>query len=123
MTQSARTVMVVDDDADMRDAVVEILADAGFRAIAAGNGQEALEMLLGADERPSLILLDLMMPVLDGWQFCAAQQRDPALADVPVVLMSAGAAPTQGEISGVAAVVQKPFEIETLLQVIAEHAR
>ena len=84
------TILVVDDDADIRDSVAEVLEDAGYRVQQAANGREALDYLQ-ASAYPCIILLDLMMPVMDGPQFRAAQQSKPTLAGIPVVVISAGA--------------------------------
>src|SRR5690349_23695253 len=84
------SVLVVEDDFDLRDALVPILEYEGHRVVSAANGKEALERLRTMPP-PSLILLDLMMPVMDGEQFRAQQLRDPALASIPVVIVSAHA--------------------------------
>lgn len=83
------TIMVVEDDADVLDVIALTLEDHGYSVLVAANGRQALDKLRAAEHRPALILLDLMMPVMDGRQFREAQRRDPALADVPVVLLSA----------------------------------
>jgi CheY-like chemotaxis protein len=83
------TVLVVDDDADIRDTIVDLLQDHGYRAIPAQNGANALEVLQSVDQPPCLILLDLMMPVMDGATFRTEQLKNPQWATIPVVLMSA----------------------------------
>ncbi len=110
-----RTVMVVEDDALIRDAVVEILATEGFDPIAAGDGQEALARLRHDKLSPALILLDLMMPVMNGWEFRAAQLADPELAAIPVVVMSA----SDPEGVRADALVPKPFDVAALLAAIS----
>src|SRR5690242_7123757 len=87
----SRTLLVVEDDADVREALIEVLADHGYFALAAANGREALEILRAEGPRPSVILLDIMMPVMDGQQFRAAQLEDPELAAIPVIVLSAHA--------------------------------
>jgi CheY-like chemotaxis protein len=77
-----RTIMIVEDDVDIADLVATTLEDDGYAVLVATNGQEALDKLRAAGTRPSLILLDLMMPVMDGWQFRKAQTADPALAEM-----------------------------------------
>ena len=84
-----KTIMVVDDDADVRDAVTELLERHGYAVMPASNGQEALDELKTSETRPSLILLDVMMPVMDGYAFCQEQQSDPELKDIPVVVFTA----------------------------------
>ena len=81
-------ILVVEDDPDVRDAYEDVLADAGYDVECAANGALALDRLRkGA--APSLVLLDLMMPVMDGWQLREHMQADPALRDIPVVVITA----------------------------------
>jgi len=84
-------VLVIDDDEAIRTALIEALGDEGIPVSVATNGAEALECLRSARVPPCLILLDIMMPVMDGRQFRSEQARDPALADIPVVLLTADA--------------------------------
>ena len=72
----SRRVLIVEDDDDVRDAIAELLADHAYSPVAAANGQDALDRLQKPDERPCVILLDLMMPVMDGWTFRAAQRAN-----------------------------------------------
>jgi CheY-like chemotaxis protein len=88
----------------------------------AANGREALALLRGR-ERPQLILLDLSMPVMSGWEFCRHRQRDPALASIPVVVFSADGDLGQTASSlGAAGYLQKPLEPEALVHTIRHHA-
>ncbi len=112
----AETVMVVEDDALIREMVVQVLASEGFTAVAASNGAEALQVLRREYVQPSLILLDLMMPVMDGLQFRAEQLKDPTLAGIPVVVMSASG---DDEVPCADARVRKPFRIEALLDAVS----
>jgi two-component system response regulator MprA len=112
-----RRVLVVDDDPSIQGFLAEALADEGYGVRTAGNGREALSVL---DEwLPDLILLDLMMPEMDGWVFRAAQRSLPAVADVPVIVLSATrdlAAKTEG--LDAAEVFAKPFDLDQLLGTI-----
>jgi two-component system, chemotaxis family, chemotaxis protein CheY len=81
-------VMVIEDDADLLEAVCEALEDEGFDAVACSGGAEALARLR-VEPPPAVILLDLMMPVMSGWQFLDHRREDPTLADIPVVVMTA----------------------------------
>jgi CheY-like chemotaxis protein len=81
-------VLVVEDDADIRDAMVGILESEGYQVSAASHGAEALAQLQ-AGNRPCLILLDLMMPIMDGWAFCREKAKDPEYASIPIVVVSA----------------------------------
>lgn len=86
----APRVLVVDDDADIRAALTEALEQEGFQVREAIHGADALRSLRGAAELPNVVLLDLMMPVMSGWDFWTEVQRDPRLATVPIVVLSAG---------------------------------
>ncbi|GEJ57746.1 response regulator [Anaeromyxobacter diazotrophicus] len=114
----AGTVMVVEDDVCVRELVMEILGAGGFTAVGARNGQEALQHLRQGLIQPALILLDLMMPVMDGRQFRAEQLEDPRLARIPVVVMSAS---DDGEVRAEGRVA-KPFELQALLDVVSRLA-
>jgi CheY-like chemotaxis protein len=81
-------ILVVEDDDDAREAMVALLRMKGYRAVPAGNGKEALDYLHRAPV-PDLIILDLWMPVMDGWQFRAEQIKDPRLKKVPVIVVTA----------------------------------
>jgi CheY-like chemotaxis protein len=110
-----KTIMVVDDDADVRDAVTDLLEGHGYAVIPASNGQEALDELK-AGEKPSLILLDVMMPIMDGQAFSAEQQADPELSDIPVVAFTAfGAALDKMKDMKVSARIEKPVQADELL--------
>ena len=82
-------VLVVDDDRDIRESLIEMLEHYGYRAAGAANGQEALAALEASAQPPCLILLDLMMPVLDGRGFREEQLKNPAWAQIPVIVISA----------------------------------
>jgi len=116
-----RPILLVEDDFDVRDALVEILESEGRQVVGAGNGREALDqMRMGPS--PCVILLDLMMPVMDGWQFRTEQLKDPTLAIIPVVLMSADARVDQEAATlGAATYLRKPLEIDNLLEVVARY--
>jgi CheY-like chemotaxis protein len=83
-------ILVVDDDRDLRSILVEVLKDGGYTAVGASGGREALE-ILGRGPLPALILLDLMMPEMDGYEFRRVQRTHPPIAAVPVVILSAHA--------------------------------
>src|SRR5690606_10740757 len=89
-----KKILIVEDDPEIREALVELLESEGYWVDCKINGQDALDYLQEeASPRgkglPSIILLDLMMPVMDGWRFRAEQQKDPVLNQVPIVVMSA----------------------------------
>jgi CheY-like chemotaxis protein len=117
---SANSVLIVEDDAATRDALSIILEDEGFRVRTAANGREAID-LLHSSYRPKVILLDLMMPVMDGWQFRAAQKLTPSLESIPVVVLSAdGNIRQKASAIGAACYLQKPVEINDLLEALQD---
>ncbi|WP_373049614.1 response regulator [Vulgatibacter sp.] len=112
-------VLVVEDDLVIRDTLLEILADAGYEAIGAANGLEALARLREPGGLPCLIVLDIMMPVMDGVTFRQEQLRLPELAGIPVVVLSAHR--TSAELVddlGVRDVLPKPVRLAQLLCVV-----
>jgi CheY-like chemotaxis protein len=116
-----RHVLVVEDDRDIRESVVEILTDEGYDVSAAGDGRQALDLLETAAPRPNLILLDLMMPVMNGFQFREEQLKRPELAAIPVLVVTADVnARAKAEALGAAGFVQKPLKIQPLLDIIEE---
>lgn len=120
-TKCQRKVLVVEDDDDAREIVCSVLEDASYTAVGARHGAEALR-LLDMEWKPCAILLDLTMPVMDGWTFRTEQLRRPDLARIPVVLLSAiPDLPHQAGRLGVTDFVKKPVRLDTLLQVVAVH--
>lgn len=113
----AGCILVVDDERDIRDTIAELLAEEGYAVEEAGDGAEALAK--ARDCKPIVVLLDLMMPGMNGWEFRARQRGDPELAAIPVIVLSA-----LGKVPGVdaAAYLQKPFGLEDLLSVVRRHA-
>lgn len=113
-------ILIVDDDSDVRSALAELLEEEGFSVEAARNGREALIRLRTGKIHPALILLDLMMPGMDGWDFRSEQMRDPRLASVPVVIVSASGFSSESIRTqfGPAAYVEKPIEKDVLLGAI-----
>jgi CheY-like chemotaxis protein len=108
-------IMVVDDDDDLRDTLVEALQMVGYSVSGKRDGIEALEALR-ADARPDLILLDLMMPRMTGWEVYEAMSAMPALADLPVLIMTAmRSADSQRAPAGLDT-IQKPFALQGLLE-------
>jgi two-component system chemotaxis response regulator CheY len=112
-----RRILVVDDDRDLRELLAAVLTSAGYEALTAENGAAALSVLRTV--LPELIILDLMMPVMNGWQFREAQTALPDYARIPVVCLSGHhQARHQASTLGIKACVVKPFEIDDLLQVV-----
>jgi CheY-like chemotaxis protein len=116
-------ILVVDDSADVRDTVAELLHETGYEVECAANGHEALQQLRHG-ERPRLILLNLMMPVMNGWVFRQVQKQDLALASIPIVVMSAVEDLPRHELELEAvAYLRKPVDVEELLATIARICR
>ena len=112
------TILLVEDDFDVREALVETLREEGYRVDCAGDGEQALEYLRDGG-RPGLILLDLMMPRMSGSEFRMVQRVDPALRDLPVVLLSAdGRMDEKARALEVAGAIRKPIDLDELLTVI-----
>ena len=118
-----KTVLLVEDDDDERDALAALLEQEDYRVLQAPNGAEALKLLESQPGQCQLILLDLMMPIMNGWDFRKLQKRKAALADIPVVLMSAGAQIAFAvEDLDAAGYVTKPVEITDLLEKVERHS-
>jgi CheY-like chemotaxis protein len=112
------TVLVVDDDPDVRDTIADVLGTEGYRVLEASEGKEALRVLELA--RPNLIILDMLMPVMNGRAFLEEQRRIPAVADIPVLVITAyGVAHEDAARLKTAGFLKKPMEIRELLQTVA----
>ena len=112
-------ILVVEDDEDAREAMVALLQMKGYRAVPAGNGKEALDYLHKAPV-PDLIILDLWMPVMDGWQFREEQIKDPRLAAVPVIVVTALSDRADVDANEI---IIKPVDIDRLLTSISHYCK
>jgi signal transduction histidine kinase/CheY-like chemotaxis protein len=123
--QPSTTVLVVDDDADIRITVAEVLEGAGYRALTAADGIEALQLLRTERQlRPSVVLLDVMMPTMDGIEFRAEQRRDDELSRIPVIVFSAHSDLAKIAHSlGAAHYLSKPLRATELVNAVARYAR
>ena len=119
MNQCCHHILVVDDDDDIREVLGEVLRDAGHQVKTASNGAEALDILKDGGAHPCLVLLDLMMPVMDGYRFLEHKRQDPALAGIPTAVITAGRTVEFGRLTG-AQLLPKPIQLPTLLKVVAE---
>jgi CheY-like chemotaxis protein len=121
MEKALKKILIVEDDWDIRDVLTQVLEYEGYEVDTAGNGREAIEYL-ETHPRPGLILLDLMMPVMDGWQFRAEQQQRSDWSTIPVVILSAdGNAYQKAATIRAAGYLKKPVELETLLDTVSRH--
>ena len=112
-------VMVIDDDENVRSVLTDLLREEGYRVVAFADGGEGLAYL-SAGELPDLILLDLMLRAVDGWQFRAEQMMNPVLASIPVIVVTAAPAAAHHSDLDVE-VVPKPFEMRVLLSKTRRH--
>ncbi len=110
------SILVVEDDADAREALVDILEVSGYSVVPAENGKKAIEYLRAAAP-PALIILDLLMPDMDGWEFRSQQKKIPNLAEVPVVVVTAfsGAKVDAND------VLIKPIDVDRLLDLVKHY--
>ncbi len=114
-----RTVLVVDDDQDLLDVIQFVLEGERFSVLTARSGEEALERLRGG-LRPVLVLLDLMMPVMNGWEFLERVVTQPALREIPVLVLTAS---EPESVPGAVGVLRKPFDLNVLIEAVERHAR
>jgi CheY-like chemotaxis protein len=115
-------VLVVEDDQDIRESIAETLEEEGFSVVTAAHGGIAMENLRRAARRPSLILLDLMMPVMNGWEFCAELRKDGANSEIPIVVLSGDARVSDHASSlGAIDVLAKPITLAQLLDVVKRY--
>jgi CheY-like chemotaxis protein len=115
-----RTVLVIDDDEDLREMICAVLEDAGYATVSMPGGDAALEHLERADP-PDLILLDLMMPGVDGWRVREELRARPRVAHVPIVVATASRALHRHPIEA-DAILLKPFSAQELLETVARFA-
>lgn len=113
------TILVVEDDAEIRELVADVLTEDGYDVAQAANGQEALDYLRAKRPQPCVILLDLMMPVLSGPELLEILAEDQRLASLPVIVVSAVA--ERGTAPGVKRFLRKPISAAVLRRVVAEY--
>jgi CheY-like chemotaxis protein len=115
------TVLVVEDDHDVRVSIRALLEGEGYTVLSVTHGRNALELLEVTSPKPQLIILDLNLPVMDGWEFVARACQRPELAEIPIVVLSAiWNRPPPG---GTVAFLRKPFSLDALVRVVAEYCR
>jgi two-component system, chemotaxis family, chemotaxis protein CheY len=120
MAKGGKTILLVEDDADNSEIIAELLMDAGYDVVAKENGIEALDHLRTSESKPDLIVLDLMMPGMDGWEF-AEKGRATGLADdeIPLIVLSAiSNVESKAKTIPAAAYLQKPVELTLLLETV-----
>jgi CheY-like chemotaxis protein len=117
---SGKRILLVEDDDATRSLLTATLEAAGYTVRGAADGQQALDLLHTAPP-PDLILLDLMMPGLDGWEFRRRQAEDPALRRIPVIVLSAAGAGLDELADGVADFLHKPVDSDLLVETVRRH--
>ena len=115
-------VLVVDDEDAIREALCDLLEDAGFATIGARHGLDALRALTTLPTAPAFILLDLMMPIMDGWAFCRSRWKSQTLREIPVILISAVDMAESNRPTGIDAFLPKPLDVERFTQLAARMA-
>jgi CheY-like chemotaxis protein len=108
-------VLIVDDDPDIRDALEDLLTGRGFSVLLASNGAEALKVLRGLARPPSIVLLDVMMPVMDGYGFLEERRKDPTLAHIPVAIITAGHGVDLTRLGETVPILYKPIRVPDLM--------
>ncbi len=118
MSGPSHVILLIEDEPDVREAIQEVLLEHGCQVACVPDGARALEWLAGG-QRPSLVLLDFIMPQMSGWAFLERMRADPALSDVPVVSISA----LMVVHPSLSAALRKPFDLPSLLQTVERFAR
>lgn len=114
-----RKIMIVEDDRDIRRNVSRLLSSEGYAVEVAGDGQEALTLLQSTSEMPCVIILDLMMPIMDGFQFREQQAKLPSISQIPVIIMTADGHIDEKKIrTGANLALKKPTDIDTILNAV-----
>ncbi len=113
-------ILVVDDDADFRDALYEVLSEAGYPVQQAANGEEALHRI--TDEVPGIVLLDLKMPVLDGWGVMERMRQDKRWNAIPILILSAYGFEWESELTGAQGYIPKSVGMDEILDRIRRAA-
>lgn len=117
MLDSKHSILIIEDNSDIREFYTHVLKKVGFQVVEVTNGQEGLDLLRNRDFHPDLIVLDLMMPVLDGWQFLAERANSPELKKTPVVVCSASWDEAPLDVP----CIKKPVDSRTLMSVVKEN--
>lgn len=111
-------ILVVEDDENIRSTLVDLLASEGYEVVPARHGKEAMDLLKDRKEDPCLILTDLMMPEMDGWELITFLKGHDIIVTIPVVAMTAGIG---DKIPHVKKVIKKPFSLESVVALVKDH--
>lgn len=119
----SKNVLIVEDDIDIRETLSELLQDEGYTVSIAENGQVGLDLLRNSEDKPNIILLDLMMPVKNGFEFCKEKHEDESISHIPVIIMSAhGHVKESGDLISAQAYLKKPLDIFEMLKYIDQYS-
>ncbi|MEW6057273.1 MAG: response regulator [Bdellovibrionota bacterium] len=119
-SKTCNSILVVEDDKDIRDSLTMVLEMEGYNVVAVTNGQEAIEEL-ECLRHPCLILLDLMMPVMNGWEFLKARDANDVMLTIPVVVVSAVSDSAIRRPKSATEFIKKPVELSLLLQTVKQY--
>jgi CheY-like chemotaxis protein len=114
-------ILIVDDDQELNASIQQVLLEEGYEVKSAANGREALNQLRDPASYPSVIVLDLMMPIMNGWQVLDIMARDRSLQKIPIILMSAYFG--DAFVGDPYTMLPKPFSLDVLLGLVAHHCR
>jgi CheY-like chemotaxis protein len=117
---SNQDILVVEDDLDLREALAELLEGRGFRVSTATNGADALQRLETMQDPPDVILLDLMMPIMDGYGFLDARRLQPLLASIPVIVVTAAHVLDRARLGDLTPVIPKPIQVPQLMTALRQ---
>lgn len=114
---NSKNILIVEDDEDIRTAMIEVIENEGYPTMSAPNGAEALKLLRSAP-LPCLIFLDMMMPVMNGREFLAEVTKDEKFSEIPIVVVSANAA--QANVAGAREFLKKPIDLDTVIRLVEQ---
>lgn len=118
--RTCTTILVVEDDDDIRSVILDLLESEGYYTMAATNGKEALD-ILNKSPKPCLVLLDMMMPIMNGREFLDIVMKDSMLAPLPVLIVSAIADASNSK--GSVGFLKKPIDIDVILEVVGQYCK
>ena len=118
------SILIIEDDEAIRESLIELLENEGYDVKSAENGQVALNYLVTSEHRINLILLDLMMPVMGGLEFCIEIEKNKQLSQIPIVIMSAdGRLEEKQDLSRAKSFIRKPVDIDDILATVKKYCR
>jgi CheY-like chemotaxis protein len=123
-SQNLKQILLIEDDKDISDVLKDLLESEGYRVTTAENGKEGLDLLAGSSYLPDLILVDLMMPIMNGFEFCKTKNEQEKLKSIPTIVMSAdGHMDKKRDQLDVQEYLKKPLDLDIVLNTIAHYAQ